>query len=227
MKYSEFEKIMSFSRMNRYEVACGRDSRKAMTLYRMNLRLSQELFTVISCFEVAIRNAIDREYTARLGADWLRDVANAGGIFDKGNCIRTKEIIGRALTKLGRNYTHHKLLTDMDLGFWRFLFAQPQFSAGSHTLLKVFPSKPKSSATMQYNNHFVFNELRNTNDLRNRIAHHEPICFEFSRPVKSTTYARQQYALLRQFFQWMSIDEGILLYGIDHINEICNRIDSL
>ena len=37
--------------MMRYVNACGGDTRKAMTLYRYNLRLSQEVFTVICCYE--------------------------------------------------------------------------------------------------------------------------------------------------------------------------------
>ena len=58
MNYVNFEQIISVTRMNRYLTACGNNSRKAMTLYRKNLHLSQELFTVISCFEVALRNKI-------------------------------------------------------------------------------------------------------------------------------------------------------------------------
>jgi len=48
MKYSDFEYVLSSERMGRYLQACGGDSRKAMTLYRYNLQLSQEMFTVIS-----------------------------------------------------------------------------------------------------------------------------------------------------------------------------------
>ncbi|MCS6935728.1 MAG: hypothetical protein NZM35_11370 [Chitinophagales bacterium] len=40
--------------MSRYKTACGGNSKKAMTLYRKNLQLSQEIFTVISCFEIAL-----------------------------------------------------------------------------------------------------------------------------------------------------------------------------
>ena len=41
--------------MERYLTACGGDTRKAMTLYRYNLQISQEMFTIVSCFEVALR----------------------------------------------------------------------------------------------------------------------------------------------------------------------------
>lgn len=58
MKYQEFEKIFSKKRMEKYVHAYNGDTRKAMTLYRYNLKLSQEMFTLISCFEVALRNNI-------------------------------------------------------------------------------------------------------------------------------------------------------------------------
>jgi len=73
MNYTDFERIMSATRMSRYLTACGNNSRKAMTLYRKNLRLSQELFTIISCFEVALRNGINLHYSSLYGNDWLRD----------------------------------------------------------------------------------------------------------------------------------------------------------
>ena len=60
MNYFDFEKAMSPARLNRYLVACNNDATKVLTLYRLNLKLSQELFTIIGCFEVTLRNAIDR-----------------------------------------------------------------------------------------------------------------------------------------------------------------------
>lgn len=61
MKFTEFEETISPERMHRYVLACANDTRRAMTLYRYNLKLSQEMFTLISCFEVSLRNRIDRE----------------------------------------------------------------------------------------------------------------------------------------------------------------------
>ena len=225
MNYTDFERIMSVTRMSRYLIACGNNSRKAMTLYRKNLRLSQELFTIICCFEVALRNGINRHYSSLYGNDWLRDSVSTGGIFDNSGCRRAKDVINNMLAKLSNNYTPSKLITEMDFGFWRYLFAQPQFNAGRQTLLRIFPSKPPSSQTIQYNHTFVFHQLEQINRIRNRIAHHEPVCFLSGSPVINTTYARQQYNLILQLFQWMNIDEQSLLYGLDHITTVCNEID--
>jgi hypothetical protein len=227
MRYIDFESIMSIPRMLRYKTACGNDSKKAMTLYRLNLRLSQELFTIISCFEISLRNAIDKHYTINYGSDWLRDASQPGGIFDIPHCRVTRGIITDLITNFGTHYSHSKLLAKMDFGFWRYLFAQPQYRAGGQSLIHIFPAKPTSTPAIQYNQSFIFNELAKVNNIRNRIAHHEPICFQSPNPIISTTFARQHYALLLQLFQWMSIDEAALLYGLDHINAVCGQIDQL
>ncbi len=107
------------------------------------------------------------------------------------------------------------------------MFAQNQFNATGRILLRVFPSKPISTPAIQYNNISIFNQLAQLNDIRNRMAHHEPICFLPGQPIKDTIYARQQYNFILQLFQWMQIDEAALLYGLVHINTVCNEIDNL
>lgn len=154
MKFSEFQHILSEERFQRYLLACDNDTRKTMTLYRLNLNLSQEVFTLLSCFEVAIRNAIDRILSASLGTDWLRDAILSGGIFDVPGCRDSAKIIRKAYDRLMRDgsYTHHKLLAEMEFGVWKYMFANPQYRAVGRTLLAIFPNKPRSSAEVQYNN---------------------------------------------------------------------------
>lgn len=227
MRYQDFESIMSSARIGRYLTACGGNTKKAMTLYRKNLQLSQELFTVISCFEIALRNEIDKKCESVFGRDWLRDGAKMQGIFDTNQCKVTKETINDAVKKLNQQYTHDKLVAELGFGFWRYMFAAHQYTATGRILLRIFPAKPTSTPAIQYNNTYVFNQLAQINNLRNRIAHHEPVCFQRRTTTKNTTYVREHYGLILQLFQWMSIDEAKLLYGIDHINTIINQIDSL
>ena len=226
MRFQDFEKIISVPRMSRYLNATRGNTRKSMTLYRLNLRLSQELFTVISCFEIALRNAIDQHYTATKGPDWLKDAALPGGMYKLQNCGKTPYIILDALRRLV-NYTHSKLLAEMDFGFWRYTFAPHQFLAGGQTLLSIFPAKPKSTPTLRYNHNYVFRELEKINNFRNRLAHHEPICFATGEAVINTSPARQNYYRMLDLFKWMEINETALLYGIDHINGILDSIASL
>lgn len=114
MKYADFVKIMSCQRMERYLTACGGDTRKAMTLYRYNLQISQEMFTIVSCFEVALRNAIDRKLTENLGEEWLKDSISTNGIFTQSILRKTRDIIVFAHHKLQQtqSYSHPKLLAE-------------------------------------------------------------------------------------------------------------------
>jgi hypothetical protein len=212
--------------MNRYEVATANDTRKAMTLYRRNLQLSQELFTVISCFEIALRNRIDVHYQTTLGPDWLRQATLHGGMFNHHNMRFTRDEIQNGLRKIGAGFTHYKLVAELGFGFWRYMFAANQFAAAGRTLLRIMPSKPRSTPAIQYNHIFVFNELAKTNSLRNRIAHHEPVCFRAGSAIVDTTYVRQQYQVIMQLFQWMNIDERDLLYGLDHVLSVCDELDT-
>lgn len=177
MRFSEFERIISPARMGRYVIACNGDTRKAMTLYRKNLKLSQELFTVEGCFEIALRNAIDEHYRNVFGNHWLRDAAANGGIFDIRKCHVTASIIRDTMSAFGRAYTHQKLVAELGFGFWRYLFAAHQYRAGGQTLIQIFTALPTSTPAFSYNAKFIFNKLQKINNLRNRIAHHEPVCF--------------------------------------------------
>ncbi len=229
MRFSEFEKLMSSKRMKRYLDACGGKTRKAMTLYRYNLRLSQDMFTIISCFEVALRNAIDEVLTQELGADWLRDSILPGGVFYNPKFGDTAKIIRKAYQGLLRRnaYSHSKLLAEMEFGVWKHLFSTPHFTATGRVLLRVFPDKPKSSASFQYNNSFLYNELDSVNRLRNRIAHHEPVCFLQNCDSISTSYLRGVHRKICSLFRWMGIDADDVLFGLDHIDRITSRIDSI
>lgn len=229
MKYSEFQQILSGERLQRYLLACDNNTRKTMTLYRLNLNLSQEVFTLQSCFEVAVRNAIDRILTERLGENWLRDAVLDGGIFDVPGCRDSAKIIKKAYNRLMRDgsYSHPKLLAEMEFGVWKYMFANPQYRAVGRTLLAIFPNKPRSSAEVQYNNTFIFNELDGVNILRNRIAHHEPICFARRQPEIGTSYILNAYQTLHKLFMWMGIDSHSLLYGLDHVQQVCSKINQL
>lgn len=123
MKYKEFEHFFSQKRLNRYLNACNGDKRKAMTLYRYNLKLAQELLTIVSCFEVSLRNAIDDILVPQFGNEWLKDSVSNGGIFTQPKLHKTNSTIAEALRKLKAQgkYSHSKLLAQMDFGMWKYM----------------------------------------------------------------------------------------------------------
>lgn len=229
MEYLELERILSANRMQRYANATHGDTRKAMALYRYNLKLSQEIFTIVSCFEVALRNTIDQLMVPTWGDDWLRDAVQDGGIFANGRMDETRRIIEKAYNRLNRHgsYSHPKLIAEMEFGVWKYMFSSLQYRATGQCLLRVFPNKPRSSASMQYNNSFIFNELDKVNSLRNRIAHHEPICFRQNTAEIDTSYIINEYQKIQTLFSWMGIDSHSMLYGLDHVQHVCAKINGL
>lgn len=229
MKYADFEKILSPQRLERYVTACEGDTRKAMTLYRYNLQISQEMFTIVSCFEVALRNAIDHKLATTLGDEWLRDSIMPGGVFTDPILKKTCDIITFAHRKLQQSqcYSHPKLLAEMDFGIWKYMFSPVQFRVTGRTLLSIFPNKPRSTREIQYNHTYIFNELDKVNSLRNRIAHHETIVFASHTSTIDTSYIENIYTKIKTLFYWMGIDSESLLYGLDHINRVCAQINHL
>lgn len=226
MKYKDFEDIISPERMRKYMQACNDDGRRAMTLYRHNLKLSQEMFTLISCFEVALRNRIDREMAKHFGCDWLRDLVLPGGAFYGNPRVdKTCKIITKAYRNLEESgtYSHSKLLSEMEFGVWKYMFNNLQYGLCGRHLLRIFPNKPKSTRFCQIDNSKIFQELDYINNIRNRIAHHEPICFGYPICV-DTAYTLKNYARIMTLFQWMNIEAGSLLYGLDHVGAECGKI---
>ena len=226
MEFSDFEKVMTPARIGRYVRACGGDTQKAIALYHLNLRISQELFLVISCFEVALRNAIDTHCCGHLGEGWLKASIEPGGVFFRDrNCRNTATSIHDALLKLRDQYVHDKLVAELGFGFWRYQFAAHQYRATGRVLLRIFPGKPSSSATAQYNATYVFNRLALINELRNRIAHHEPICFVRGRALTSSWTIREAYAAICELFAWMQVESMRPLFGMDQVTALCDHLD--
>ena len=84
-----------------------------------------------------------------------------------------------------------------------------------------------STCTRHYDNSYMFSVLDSVNNMRNRIAHHEPICFNKATGAIDTSYCLTIYAHIMTLFQWMGIDSGALLYGLDHVGQSSNKIMSL
>ena len=120
-------------------------------------------------------------------------------------------------------YSHSKLLSEMEFGVWKYMFNNLQYGLCGRHLLHIFPNKPTSTRTNRIDNSRIFLELDYINNIRNRIAHHEPICFGYPICI-DTTYALNNYTRMMTLFQWMGIDANDFLYGIDHVGRECGKI---
>ena len=125
------------------------------------------------------------------------------------------------LDKKGR-YTNDRVVSSVTFGFWTYLFTKVPFRSGSSTLLKIFPAK-----TVGLGQRAIYNELQAIKDFRNRIAHHEAICFDDT-GAKNTQPAKDSYALVIKYVQFLGYQESHLYYGLDVLpDQIIKKIDTM
>lgn len=234
MNYFDFESLFSVPRLQRYKQAMLGNKNKTLILYRHNLKLSQSLFTLISVFEIVLRNQLD-DCMKKNGAsaDWLRDATQSGGTFDTQKCQYCRDEIIKKLNLLNKKciYSHDKLLAELNFGFWRYMLEPAQFNATGKIFMQILPNRPKSSPTQHYNQKWFAEKLREINHVRNRIAHQETICLRKNgvHSVVDTSLARTVYHNILNLLHYMNIDAAKLLYGLNHrsILILCDKIDRL
>ncbi len=117
----------------------------------------------------------------------------------------------------------------MEFGIWKYMFSKVQYTLTGQNLLTIFIDKPLSTPSHQYSNTYIFQELDYINNLRNRIAHHEPICFGTGEKRNSidTFYASNRYTRILILLSWLGVDGKALLYGVGEVENILYKIDRL
>jgi hypothetical protein len=226
MKYYQFERLISSPRLTRYKAACINNTRLTVRLYRANIRLSQAVLATLSIFEVVLRNKIDIHYKAQFpaaagGQQWLLASILPGGFLTNPGCQNSLRKVNDTYRALGINYRHDKLLAELSFGFWKYMFAGRQFLAGGSTLLNIFPNLPP-----HHSQSHVYAKLDRINAIRNRVAHHEPICFGPGETI-GTNYARTHFQDILDILSWLNISSRELFYGIDGVLKEAGYIDDL
>ncbi|GEM_PF-2840702 len=98
-------------RIGRYQNCQGFGFQKnPLLLYQANLRLSIQLFAVMSIFEVVLRNAIDRHYASRFGSNWLITKAATYGFLGKKGCDRSRQNLLSVIEKLDGKFSNDQVL---------------------------------------------------------------------------------------------------------------------
>ena len=202
MTFNDFQIALSKPRIERFLIASNGNQEKALLLYKINIQLSKEIFGVLSIYEVLLRNKIDNHYRQHFGDnEWLKNQCGLGGIFSHpsfskyGFESRTK--ILTTFAQLGKHYSHDRLVAELSFGFWTYMFAPIQFMVGGQRLHKIYTERPKGTSQKM-----LFNQLDEIRILRNRIAHHEPLCLTGSIKYLSNTQKKFTIQLLCKLFGW-------------------------
>ena len=205
--------------MSKYNRVTHGNKVKTVQLYHHNLKLSQRLFGVIGMFEVALRNAIYNHYRNSFDdIEWITEQAAPGKLLehDADEVMRIKnEFVRKGV------YSADKMVASFSFGFWTYLFTRRNYKVGGKTLLQIFPNRCKGLKQTD-----VYNDLTQIREFRNRIAHHEPICFDANRQL-STDYVCRLYALIRTYLKYMGYDADRVLKIVEKPDAVLREIDRL
>ncbi|MBQ7518057.1 MAG: Abi family protein [Bacteroidales bacterium] len=222
MKYPDYENAFSAARLNRFLKACRGDKVSALTLYRHNVKLCQKFYGVLNIFEVVLRNAINEHYKIYFSdSNWIRHQIVPGGMLEN---HPQRIFVEKCIVELDKanRYTNDRIVSSVTFGFWTHLFSRQPFALGGQSILHIFPGKTKGLGQRA-----IYNELQSIKDFRNRIAHHEAICFDGT-GAKNTQPAKDNYALVIKYIQFLGYPESHLYYGLDVLpDKIIEKIDAL
>lgn len=219
MKYDDFLQVLSPARLNKYAYACNNDKAKTLRLYQNNIKLCQRLYGVIGMFEIMLRNAINAHYIKQFNdTDWIIHQTNPGGLLEQ-EATQIQQL--EHTYKKSGFYSNDKMVASFTLGFWTYMFTKRNYRIGNKTLLRIFPQKAHG-----LNQSDIYKELTAIREFRNRIAHHEPVCFNSLNSI-DTKYARKHYHLIRTYIQYMGYEPDSVLRMVEKPDSILNKIDNI
>lgn len=158
------ESAISLERLTRYTTAANGDRRKAIRLYEQNTALSEALYGVLQGLEITLRNSIHNVLRSDLGRDdWYDHFAFEP--WEEDSIQKAK----RAAAKHSPAPKSGKVIAELSFGFWTGLISKIyEKRLWVPHIYKAFPAH-------RVNRRMLYGRLNNIRNLRNRIAHHEPI----------------------------------------------------
>lgn len=219
MDFKTSQKLYSNARMGKYLKACTGNQLRTMQLYRYNLRLCQRFYGILNLFEVILRNAVNEHYMAYYSdSDWIVNQTGTDKILAHAK-DEIKQI--EADYKKRGIYNNDKMVSALTFGFWTYLFTKKNYRKGGKTLLKIFPNKAKGK-----NQADIYLDLTHIREFRNRIAHHEPICFDGNGNI-CTDFARKHYQLICDYIGYFGQNPNDVISWAETPDFILDKIEKL
>lgn len=163
------EKTLSRARLDTFLKLADRDgeARTFDELYALNMQYSKELYVVLAGLEVTVRNSFHaacREFAQK--EDWL-----SLEILKNKHKKQVDEAIRHLIREKQNAYVFDDIIAQLNYGFWVNLCNQPYDSSlwrgGLYRCFPALGQKPRRKDIRE--------RLERTLQLRNKIAHLEPI----------------------------------------------------
>ena len=185
--FSQLEEALSLERFGRY-LAWGNGGREeAISLYTLNTEISESLYTPIQMLEVALRNRIHVVLTDMLDEAWILDKANLLGDHQPGQVDQAI----KKIEKERRDPTPDRIVAALSLSFWTAMLGRAYEQLWRDGLYQI--AKRDDGKNLRRKD--LATPLMRIRELRNRIAHHEPILY---------WDLHKTHGLLLQLTHWLS-----------------------
>ena len=196
---ANIEQSLSRARFRTYLLAAHNDHGKALKLYEENTRVSESLYGTLQGLEVALRNAIHVQLTAKTNrSDWYDIQVGTKSLLRPDEAGQISNARKRLLDS-GKHVTPDQVVATLSFGFWVALTSSPYERSLwiDKEVYKAFPNRPRLARAVAYPR---LNDLR---ILRNRVAHHEPV---FRRNI------RQDLANILDSIAWICLDTAAWIF---------------
>lgn len=167
--FQQIEGILHTERIDAYRQD-GADHTITLARYLLNMALSESLYPVLQFSEIALRNAVHRELSARCGTDvWYDSPLARLTPWQQDKVTEAKD----ALRKRRKPLTSGRIVAELTFGFWTGFFnnSHARTGIGAYLSKRAFPH---AAAAEQYLSKLDKRWLE-IRDLRNRVFHHERI----------------------------------------------------
>ena len=153
---------MSTERFATYLNAVDQDARRAFRLYLWNAEIGSAFYLPVQAVEIVLRNQINRVLARRFAPNWWQDETFAQLIGHQ-SCLMLKSRVA-ALRSNGKPIVPSDMVASISFGFWVTLIRkQPRM-----ILKRLSLAEPNERDDLP-------TQVNLVHQLRNRIAHHEPI----------------------------------------------------
>lgn len=181
--------ILSAPRFATYLAAKGGDKEAALELYLWNLEISAAFLIPLQICEVGVRNSIVAAIERTYGQNWPWERSFEISLRNPATGYSPR----RDLLSLRALPTPGKIVAELKFVFWERMLTRSHDGAIWNPYFRsVFPNVTphKTVQELRAEGHDSLSKIR---DLRNRIAHHEPI---FRRPIQ------EEYDRIERVIYW-------------------------
>jgi len=210
MNKQYYEKIFSNQRMQKYFQCYPGNEQKAILHYQINIEVSESFYPVLSMLEVALRNSLNRELIEFFGTeDWYLQIGSTTGSRNLNNVINTAK---RQIAKRNETLAASKIIAELTLGFWVKLLNAEYERILWKPLRNAFPYLEKSLRQRR----IVSAPINKIRSFRNRVFHHEPICWNLNELERT-------HQEILNVMGWLNIDLPNVAIEVDRVTDVIKR----